>query len=428
MKHSYDQLNTQELKTILDGLMTEYNGYIEKNLALDMSRGKPNGEQLDLAMGMLDTVSSTLGVTSSSGVDCRNYGNLEGVPEVRTMLAAMLEVAEDEIMIGGNSSLNLMFDAVSRALTVGVYGSTRPWCKEKEIKFVCPSPGYDRHFAICEYFGITMIPVEMTSEGPDMDQVAALVNNDPAVKGMWCVPKYSNPTGVTYSLDVLNKMAALTPAANDFRIFYDNAYAIHGINDTDDKLEDLFKMLKDQGKEDMIFIFGSTSKISFAGAGISAMGASRNNIALTQKQLGIQTIGYDKIGQLMHARFFKDLGGLRSHMDKHGAIMEPKFVMVQKILAEELEGLEIATWTKPNGGYFICLDTLDGCAKKTVALCSKAGVKLTPAGATYPYGIDPRDKNIRIAPSYPSVAELSVATKLLTLATKITAIEYYLSK
>lgn len=423
----YEKMATPELEKLLAVLLAEYNGYVEKGLKLDMSRGKPNGQQLDLAMGMLDTVSSQRGVISDSGVDCRNYGALDGLPEARRLLADMLEVREDEIMMGGNSSLNLMFDAVSRAITLGVYGSDKPWCKEPEIKFVCPTPGYDRHFAICQHFGIKMIPVEMNDQGPDMDAVEDLVNNDPAVKGIWCVPKYSNPTGITYSKAVVERFARLRPAARDFRIFWDNAYTVHGIYEEEDQLENLFELLKKNGKENMIFIFGSTSKISFAGAGLSAMAASRANIQLTQQQLTIQTIGYDKISELMHVRFFGDLDGIKAHMKRHAALLRPKFRMVDNILTEELGALEIARWTKPKGGYFISLDTMDNCAKRTVQLCEKAGVKLTGAGAAYPYGIDPRDRNIRIAPTFPSVDELELATKLLCLAVKIASVEYYLT-
>lgn len=424
---AYQDMSTGELEGLLAELNKTYEGYCGKGLKLDMSRGKPNGQQLDLAAGMLDTISSKLGAISDSGVDCRNYGNLEGIPEVRKLLADMLEVDEDEIMVGGNSSLNLMYDAVSRAITLGVYGSDKPWCKEPEIKFLCPSPGYDRHFAICQHFGIKMIPITMNDDGPDMDEVEDLVNNDPAVKGMWCVPKYSNPTGVTYSKTVIDRFSRLVPAARDFRIFWDNAYTVHGIYETEDVLPNLFALLKEKGKENMIFIFGSTSKISYAGAGLAAMAGSRANIKLTQQQLSIQTIGYDKIAQLMHVRFFHDLDGIKAHMKKHAELLRPKFQMVDRILSERLGGLGIGTWTKPNGGYFISLDTIDNCAKRTVALCDKAGVKLTGAGAAFPYGIDPRDRNIRIAPSYPTVAELETASELLCLSVKIASVEYYLT-
>lgn len=427
MSKPYSQMSTGELESLLAELMQEYTDYQGKKLSLDMSRGKPNPQQLDLAMGMLDTISSATGVTSDSGVDCRNYGVLEGIPEVRRMLADMLEVAEDEVIVGGNSSLNMMFDTVSRAISLGVYGSDKPWCKEPEIKFLCPSPGYDRHFAICQHFGIKMIPVEMNENGPDMDVVEQYVNNDPAVKGIWCVPKYSNPTGITYSQEVVGRFSRLRPAARDFRIFWDNAYTVHGLYDEDDKLPNLFEMLKRNGKENMIFIFGSTSKISFAGAGLAAMAGSHANIKLTQQQLAVQTIGYDKISQLMHVRFFGDIDGIRSHMKKHAELLRPKFQMVDRILTQELEGLEIASWSKPKGGYFISLDTIDDCAKRTVQLCAQAGVKLTGAGAAFPYGMDPRDRNIRIAPSYPTIEELETASRLLCLSIKIAAVEYYLT-
>ena len=391
-----------------------------------MSRGKPNTQQLDLCQGMLDTVSSSLGAVSESGIDCRNYGLLDGLPEVRRLLADMLQVAEDEIIVGGNSSLNLMYDCMTRALLYGVYGSDKPWCKEPEIKFLCPVPGYDRHFAITQHFGIKMINIDMTPEGPDMDQVERYIT-DPAVKGIWCVPKYSNPTGVTYSNRVVRRFAKLCPAARDFRIFWDNAYTIHDLYDEGDRLLDLFALLKDEGKEDMVFIFGSTSKISFAGAGLAAVAASRRNIQFMMRQLSIQTISYDKISQLMHVRFFGDYRRMKEHMKLHAAILRPKFQLVQDIFREELEGLGVAGWTEPRGGYFISFQTLPHCAKRTVALCKNAGVTLTSAGATFPYGIDPEDSNIRIAPSYPTLEELETAARLFCLAVKIASVEYLLT-
>ncbi len=421
------QMRTAQLEKMLAELRQQYEGFQKQNLSLDMSRGKPNGDQLDLAAGMLDTLTSARGAFSDSGIDCRNYGALTGIPEARRMMAEMLGVEEDEVIVGGNSSLNLMFDTVSRALNLGVYGSDKPWCKEPEIKFLCPAPGYDRHFAICQHFGIKMITIPMGPEGPDMDLVEEYVNNDPAVKGIWCVPKYSNPTGVTYSKRTVERFSRLCPAARDFRIFWDNAYCIHSFRGEDEELTDLFQLLKQRGKENMIFIFGSTSKISFAGAGLAAMAGSRANIRLTEQQLSIQTIGYDKITQLMHVRYFGSFQGMKEHMKKHAALLAPKFAAVEEILARELNGLEIATWTDPTGGYFISLDTLENCAKRTVQLCAEAGVKLTGAGATYPYGIDPYDKNIRIAPTYPSVEELRKATELLCLCVKIASAEYYLT-
>ena len=415
-----------QLETLLRQLREEYQGYQARGLSLDMSRGKPNTQQLDLCQGMLDTVSSSLGAVSESGIDCRNYGLLDGLPEVRRLLADMLQVAEDEIIVGGNSSLNLMYDCMTRALLYGVYGSDKPWCKEPEIKFLCPVPGYDRHFAITQHFGIKMINIDMTPEGPDMDQVEQYIT-DPAVKGIWCVPKYSNPTGVTYSNRVVRRFAKFCPAARDFRIFWDNAYTIHDLYDEGDRLLDLFALLKDEGKEDMVFIFGSTSKISFAGAGLAAVAASRRNIQFMMRQLSIQTISYDKISQLMHVRFFGDYRRMKEHMKLHAAILRPKFQLVQDIFREELEGLGVAGWTEPRGGYFSSFQTLPHCAKRTVALCKNAGVTLTSAGATFPYGIDPEDSNIRIAPSYPTLEELETAARLFCLAVKIASVEYLLT-
>ena len=415
-----------QLETLLRQLREEYQGYQARGLSLDMSRGKPNTQQLDLCQGMLDTVSSSLGAVSESGIDSRNYGLLDGLPEVRRLLADMLQVAEDEIIVGGNSSLNLMYDCMTRALLYGVYGSDKPWCKEPEIKFLCPVPGYDRHFAITQHFGIKMINIDMTPEGPDMDQVERYIT-DPAVKGIWCVPKYSNPTGVTYSNRVVRRFAKLCPAARDFRIFWDNAYTIHDLYEEGDTLLDLFALLKDEDKEDMVFIFGSTSKISFAGAGLAAVAASRRNIQFMMRQLSIQTISYDKISQLMHVRFFGDYRRMKEHMKLHAAILRPKFQLVQDIFREELEGLGVAGWTEPRGGYFISFQTLPHCAKRTVALCKNAGVTLTSAGATFPYGIDPEDSNIRIAPSYPTLEELETAARLFCLAVKIASVEYLLT-
>ena len=420
-------LPVARLEALNRELRDEYESYRAMNLDLDMSRGKPSARQLDLCQEMLDTVTSASGTVSESGIDCRNYGYLDGLPEVRRLLADMLEVERDEIIVGGNSSLNMMYDCMTRALLYGVYGSDKPWCKEPEIKFLCPVPGYDRHFAITQHFGIRMINIDMTDEGPNMDQVERYVESDPAVKGIWCVPKYSNPTGVTYSDRVVRRFADLTPAARDFRIFWDNAYTVHDLYDEGDHLLDLFSLLKEKGKEDMIFIFGSTSKISFAGAGLAAVAASRKNIAFMKRQLAIQTISYDKITQLMHVRFFQDLPHLREHMKKHAAILRPKFQLVEEILSRELDGLGIARWTHPRGGYFISFDTLPGCAKRTVALCKEAGVTLTPAGAAFPYGIDPRDTNIRLAPSYPELGELEQAARLFCLAVKMASVEYLLT-
>lgn len=422
----YAQQSTRELEAAYQGLMEEYRSWQQRGLQLDMSRGKPDAHQLSFADAMLDTVTSASGARSQSGVDCRNYGCPDGLPEVRQMMADMLEVAPDEIILGGNSSLNMMFDAISRAMTQGVYGSDKPWCREPELKFLCPAPGYDRHFAITQHFGIQMIPVEMTPQGPNMDQVEEYVR-DPAVKGIWCVPKYSNPTGAVYSPETVDRLARLRPGARDFRIFWDNAYCVHNIYEEDVPLANLFARLKEQGSGDMIFLFGSTSKISYAGGGVAAIAGSRNNMQLIRQQMAIQTIGYDKISQLMHARFFRDLDGIKEHMKLHAAAIRPKFQLVDRILTQELEGLDIARWTKPKGGYFISFDALDQCAQRIVALCKEAGVVTTPAGATYPYGVDPNDRNIRIAPTFPSMEELEEATRLFCLCTKLASVEYYLT-
>lgn len=423
---SYGKMNTTQLRAKLEELQQEYEICVARGMKLDLSRGKPEGTQLDLAMDLLDTVNSQSGAISESGIDCRNYGVLEGLPEVRQMMAEMLGVTSDEIIVGGSSSLNLMYDTISRAMTVGLYGSGKPWGKETVIKFLCPVPGYDRHFSICQHFGIEMISIDMNAQGPNMDQVEAAIK-DPAVRGIWCVPKYSNPQGITYSKNTVERFSQLQPVAPDFRIFWDNAYVIHGFEEDDDHLENLFDLLKKNGKEDMIFIFGSTSKISFAGGGLAAIAGSQANMALTKKQLSIQTITYDKINQLMHARYFKNYQGMLAHMKRHAALVRPKFHRVGEILAQELDGLEIAWWTMPKGGYFISLRTLENCAKRIVQLCAQAGLILTPAGATYPYGIAPMDNDIRIAPTFARMEEVQEATSLLTLCTKIASIERLLT-
>ncbi len=426
MNLSYNKLSKAELQNLQIVLKNEYNELKARGLKLDMSRGKPSAKQLDLAMEMLDTVNSNTDAKSKAGTDCRNYGSLEGLDELREMFGYILDVQAHQILVGGNSSLNLMFDVLSRAMLVGFQNSPRPWCKEDKVRFICPSPGYDRHFAICEYFGIEMITVDMTDEGPDMDTVERLVAADSTIKGIWCVPKYSNPTGVVYSERVLQRLAALQPMAKDFIIMYDNAYAVHDLYADCPPLPNIYTMLEKNGCEDRIYMFTSTSKISFAGGGSSALGASPANIERMKKQLGIQIISYDKMNQLMHVRFFKNTQGVKAHMDKHREILQPKFIAVEEILASELGGLGIATWTKPQGGYFISLNTMDNCAKRVVELCKEAGVTLTPAGATYPYGNDVSDSNIRIAPSYPEVEELIQATNLLTLCIKLTSVEKHL--
>lgn len=393
-----------------------------------MSRGKPSIDQLDLSMGMLDVLTSDMDLTCEDGTDCRNYGVLDGISEAKELLADMMEVAPDHIIIYGNSSLNVMYDTVSRSMTHGVMGNT-PWCKLDKVKFLCPVPGYDRHFAITEYFGIEMINIPMTPTGPDMDMVEKLVASDDSIKGIWCVPKYSNPQGISYSDQTVRRFARLKPAAPDFRIYWDNAYTIHHLYDMDqDHLIEILAECKRAGNPDMVYKFASTSKISFPGSGIAAIAASQNNLVDIKKQLRIQTIGHDKVNQLRHVRFFGDIHGMVEHMKKHADILRPKFEAVLETLDRELEGLGIGTWTTPKGGYFIAFDSLDGCAKAIVAKCKKAGLVMTGAGATYPYGKDPHDSNIRIAPSYPPLNDLKQAMELFALCVKLVSVEKLLSE
>lgn len=423
----YTALSKDELIEKRSSLLKEYEKYKSMNLKLDMSRGKPCTEQLDLSLEILDCINSSESCKCDGGVDCRNYGLLDGIPEAKKLFADMLEVKPSEIIIGGNSSLNMMYDTIARAMTHGILGST-PWCKLDKVKFLCPSPGYDRHFAITEHFGIELITIDMKEDGPDMDAVKRYVESDPAVKGIWCVPKYSNPEGVTYSDEVVDRFAELNPAAPDFRIFWDNAYCVHHLNGRHDKLKNILEALRKNGKENMVYIFGSTSKITFPGSGVAMMAASEENINSIKKQLAFQTIGPDKLNQLRHVRFFKDLAGIEKHMEKHAEIIRPKFRAVLDCFERELAGTGLATWTNPHGGYFISLNTLDGCAKRTVALCKEAGVVMTPAGATFPYGKDPRDRNIRVAPTYPPLDELKIAAELLCLCVKIAGVEKLLEK
>lgn len=424
----YAEMTKAELQALKKELSAKYREYQGKDLKLDMSRGKPSIDQLDLSMGMLDVLTSDMDLTCEDGTDCRNYGVLDGISEAKELLADMMEVAPDHIIIYGNSSLNVMYDTVSRSMTHGVMGNT-PWCKLDKVKFLCPVPGYDRHFAITEYFGIEMINVPMTSTGPDMDMVEELVASDDSIKGIWCVPKYSNPQGISYSDQTVRRFARLKPAAPDFRIYWDNAYTIHHLYDMDqDHLIEILAECKRAGNPDMVYKFASTSKISFPGSGIAAIAASQNNLVDIKKQLRIQTIGHDKVNQLRHVRFFGDIHGMVEHMKKHADILRPKFEAVLETLDRELEGLGIGTWTTPKGGYFIAFDSLDGCAKAIVAKCKKAGLVMTGAGATYPYGKDPHDSNIRIAPSYPPLNDLKQAMELFALCVKLVSVEKLLSE
>ena len=419
----YNDMSKEELLALKESLNKEYAEAKAKGLALDMSRGKPSAKQLDVSLGLLDTINSSSDLKALDGTDCRNYGVLDGIPEAKKLMADMMGTTPDHVIVYGNASLNIMYDQISRAYTHGILGNT-PWCKLDKVKFLCPVPGYDRHFAITERFGIEMINIPMSESGPDMGMVEEYVSNDASVKGIWCVPKYSNPQGYTYSEETVKRMAALKPAAEDFRIFWDNAYVIHDLyDDNKDEIADIISECEKAGNPDMVFEFASTSKVSFPGSGIAALATSANNIADIKKQLTIQTIGHDKINQLRHVRFFKDINGLKEHMRKHAEFMRPKFEAVESVLEEELGGLGIGSWTEPKGGYFISFEAMDGCAKAIVAKCKEAGVKLTDAGATFPYGKDPKDYNIRIAPSFPTPEEMKQAADLFVLCVKLVSVE-----
>ena len=419
----YNDMSKEELLALKESLNKEYAEAKAKGLALDMSRGKPSAKQLDVSLGLLDTINSSSDLKALDGTDCRNYGVLDGIPEAKKLMADMMGTTPDHVIVYGNASLNIMYDQISRAYTHGILGNT-PWCKLDKVKFLCPVPGYDRHFAITERFGIEMINIPMSESGPDMGMVEEYVSKDASVKGIWCVPKYSNPQGYTYSEETVKRMAALKPAAEDFRIFWDNAYVIHDLyDDNKDEIADIISECEKAGNPDMVFEFASTSKVSFPGSGIAALATSANNIADIKKQLTIQTIGHDKLNQLRHVRFFKDINRLKEHMRKHAEFIRPKFEAVESVLEEELSGLGIGSWTEPKGGYFISFDAMDGCAKAIVAKCKEAGVKLTGAGATFPYGKDPKDSNIRIAPSFPTPEEMKQAADLFVLCVKLVSVE-----
>ena len=424
----YDEMSREELQQELESLKKEYRKAQGHELHLDMSRGKPCLEQLDLSMGLMEVLDSSSDLTCEDGTDCRNYGQLTGIEEARVLLGDMMENNPNDIIIYGNSSLNVMYDTVSRAYTHGIMGNP-PWCKLDKVKFLCPVPGYDRHFAITEYFGIEMIPVPMTSTGPDMAIVEKLVAEDEAIKGIWCVPKYSNPSGISYSDETVRRFARLKPAAKDFRIFWDNAYGMHHLyDDRQDYLIEILAECKRAGNPDLVYKFASTSKITFPGSGIAALATSPNNMEDIKRQLRHQTIGHDKVNQLRHVRFFKDIHGMVEHMRKHADILRPKFEMVEDMLEQELGDKGIGTWTKPLGGYFIGFESLPGCAKEIVARCKKAGVTMTPAGATWPYGKDPQDTSIRIAPTFPSLEELRSAAGLFCLCVKMVSAEKLLAE
>lgn len=420
---SYQEMSKEELLQEKAALEAEYAKIKEMGLSLDMSRGKPAAEQLDLSMGILDTVDAKSVVKSENGTDLRNYGVLDGIPEAKKLIGDMVGAKPENVIVYGNSSLNIMYDQIARAEIFGICGNT-PWSKLDKVKFLCPVPGYDRHFAITEEFGIEMINIPMTEDGPDMDMVEQYVNNDAAVKGIWCVPKYSNPQGVVYSDETVRRFANLKPAAADFRIFWDNAYVVHHLyEDNQAQILNILDECEKAGNPDIVFQFCSTSKVSFPGAGIAAISASAANIADIKKKLTIQTIGHDKINQLRHVKFFKDQKGIQEHMMKQAAIIRPKFEMVEEMLTEEIASRGIGTWMHPLGGYFISFEALEGCAKKIVEKCKEAGVVLTGAGSPYPYKKDPKDSVIRIAPTYPSMDELKEAAKVFTVVVRLVSVD-----
>lgn len=421
-------MSAQELRQLLAAEQKKYDEFKSRGLDLNMSRGVPAKEQLTLAQPMMDILNSEADFFDEDGTDTRNYGCFDGLASAKKLFSQMLGASPEETIVFGNSSLNIMYDTMVKAMLFGVDGVNKPWKDCGKIKWLCPAPGYDRHFLITEKLGFEMITVPLGQDGPDMDMVEKLVQSDESIKGIWCVPMYSNPTGITYSDETVKRFAALKPAAPDFRIFWDNAYCIHHLDGERDSLLNLLDEAKKCGSEDMVFMFSSTSKVSFAGAGVAAMAGSVKTIEYFKSLMKIQTIGYDKINQLRHVRFFKDMDGLEEHMKKHAAILSPKFRAVTAMLEEQLAPLGIGSWTKPNGGYFISFQSPDGCAKRIVSLCKEAGVTLTDAGATYPYGNDPHDSNIRIAPSFPPIETLKLAAELFCIAVKIAAAEKMLEK
>ena len=422
MMKSFKELTKEELTELEQKLAAEYEDKKALGLKLNMARGLPSKEQLDMEADFFDTLHPESDFISEAGIDCRNYGELIGIHEARKLMGDLMEVDAENVFVFGNSSLNVMYDTVCRSMILGVCGST-PWCRLDKVKFLCPVPGYDRHFAITEQFGIEMINIPMLEDGPDMDMVEEYVNNDPAVKGIWCVPKYSNPGGVVYSDETVRRFAALKPAAEDFRIFWDNAYNIHHLyEDRQANILEIMEECKRAGNPDMVYKFGSTSKITFPGSGIAALASSKKNLDFIRSVITIQTIGHDKLNQLRHVRYFKTSDGLKNHMKKHAAILRPKFELVVNTLEKELSGLEIGKWTNPLGGYFVSFDAMQGCAKQIVEMCKEAGVVLTGAGAAYTYKKDPNDSNIRIAPTFPPIDELSKAMDVFVLCVKLASV------
>ena len=425
---SYFEFSNEELQKELEELRARHARYAADIVRLDMTRGKPGADQLELSEKMLGIIQTNDDCFDENGLDCRNYGLLDGIPEAKKLFADVLGVRPEQLILGGNSSLNMMFDTVARAFCFGNLNSVQPWSKEEKIKFLCPAPGYDRHFSICQQFNIQMIYVPMMEDGPDMDMVEKLVETDEAVKGIWCVPKYSNPTGTVYSDQVIRRFAALKPKARDFRIFLDNAYAVHDLYDEHPQILNILDACAEAGNPDMVYMFSSTSKITYPGSGVAMLASSVDNIEYIKKQTGVQTIGPDKLNQLRHVRMFKDKESLMEQMKKHAAILRPKFEAVDSALERDLGGKEIATWSKPLGGYFVNFDSMSGCAKRIYHLCDEAGVALTKVGATFPYGNDTEDRNIRIAPSFPPVEELTVAMERFTVCVRIASIEKILAE
>ena len=424
-------MSKSELEGFYKQACEEYDGYKAKGLALNMARGKPSADQLDLTEGLLTAVSTNAECYAEDGTDCRNYGIVDGLPEAKKLFAPMLGVSEDELMVLGNSSLTIMYDNIAKFMVFGTGNGAEPWsvqARDKKLKWLCPVPGYDRHFLITEKFGFEMVNSPTDENGPDMDMIEKLVAEDDSIKGIWCVPMYANPTGVTYSDEKVKRLAAMKTAAKDFRIFWDNAYCIHHLNDTPDKLLNILDEAKKAGNEERVLMFASTSKVTYPGAGVAVMGAAKANIDYIRSLMTVQSIGPDKINQLRHVKFFKDFEGVTEHMKKHAALVAPRFAAVLDELDREIAPLGIATWTKPNGGYFISFNAMSGCAKRICQLCKEAGVVLTGAGATFPYGKDPEDSNIRIAPTYPPIDELKTAARIFALATKIACAEKLLGK
>ncbi len=422
----YQDMTIAGMNSLKEALELRYSACLTRGLDLNMARGKPAPDQLDLSMPMLNVVNSKSDLFSEGGTDCRNYGVLDGLPEARSFMGEICGARPEQVIVYGNSSLNVMFDVITHAWTHGICGA-KPWGKLDEVKFLCPVPGYDRHFGITEHYGITMIPITMNSNGPDMDVIEELVRNDASIKGIWCVPKYSNPTGISYSDEVVRRFARLTAAAPDFRIFWDNAYVVHHVYQKHDEILDILPLCEAMDNPDIVYQFCSTSKITFPGAGIAAFSASLRNIRDIKAGLRFQTIGHDKINQLRHIRFFGNMEGLEKHMKKQATLIRPKFDLVLDALEAGLGGAGIGSWTTPRGGYFISFDALPGCARDIIKMCADAGVTMTNAGATYPYGVDPEDRNIRIAPTYPTIEDLAVATEVFIICVKLVSLERMLS-